>query len=436
MSTLLLTIYNKYNIIISEGNYVHNNGGKKDMSKEKKIVIISTDVGFNGIKTVVGNQEEQLFKFHTSSDICEITNVTSVGASKEDKEALYIKEETDTTKKLFITGSTAKFYLTIGDNIEAAKDDNFYTAGEEEDDYKRFLSDKFKMLHLSVIYNVLKRLEEIDGYTNICTEPEKFQLIIHVDLPFIIANDSKYQDKINGYLKADNNTLYFSQGIGNYEQLNGIIRQAEVNFGAQVLSAVIGELDTHNDDNEMVPPVFALDCGGKTIGIAAIERNNQLAKGGESNRDYAITNINIAVAEEVKSLTEGAFAPDPDQVERMASKEDNNKGIYNYADKDYNQHKIDIAAIYDKKLQETAIALVKYCFENHGASIGRSNTILVAGGAGEAYFKYVESEFRKKVLSSTKIILASGEVGDDVNGSIYAVATGGFKIELLRLIAA
>lgn len=394
-----------------------------------KNIVISTDVGFNGIKVIVGTEEKELFNFHTDSDVFEVTNLTSVGSGTNLEDTIYVKEESSNTKKTFVVGKAAKEYLTTPDAKKQVEEDTFYTMGDtEEEGYKRFFSASFKKLHLAVIYRAVNTLSHMKDYSDILSSSDKYKLHIKVELPHSIYKDSSYLSVISGNIKQADERLMFKTHLdGTYNKLPQLINDAEISFMSQVIAAVICELDSNEELNT---PVFALDCGGNTIGIAMIENTMQVADGATSNRDYAVNNINAAAVQQIMELTDNELELDINQVEEIAM----SKGADSYkywSDKQDKSVSINIKEVYAKAVVDTAKKLAAHCFDRYKRDIGRCNTILIAGGTGEIYYKTLKKEFEKKLDAA--IILAEGEVTGTKNGSIFAVCAGGFKLAAMEI---
>ena len=65
-----------------------------------KELVISTDVGFNGIKCVVGTPEMALFALHIPDDIVNTTNLEMIGTLENaaNQQTIYIVEEKNKQK--------------------------------------------------------------------------------------------------------------------------------------------------------------------------------------------------------------------------------------------------------------------------------------------------------------------------------------------------
>lgn len=397
---------------------------------EQKEIIISTDVGFNGIKCIVGEPEKELFNFHVYSDIYDITDFPSL-YNNELADTVYVKELAEGVNRTYATGKIARDYLQTRDAKQAIESDDFYYSGDtEEEDYRRFTTKGFKRLHLSVIFRAIKTLSEINGYEDVIDKPENYKLLIEIELPHAISKDNKYSSLIAGNIKRPDNTLsYKLPNERNYFKMPQIVMDAEVSFTSQVIAAVICEMESNED---FQPPVFVLDCGSKTVGIATIEPTFTVARGATSNRSYAVNNINKAVVKEVEKLTHGEYLINVNQIEELAKSIDGKEAAY-WSDKNDKKMVINITEIYDEKANETAKALVKYCFSEYKHDLARSKTILVAGGTGVIYYKTLSKEFPQK-LDGVNVVLAKGDIAGTTNGSIFSIAAGGFKLAAMKCL--
>ena len=406
-----------------------------------KKLIISTDTGYNGIKCVVGEyagegEVTELFNFHVDSNIIETTNLTSASNTRENSEgSIFIREETDNSKRNYVAGAIAKQYLASPNNKGRAEDDPFYNP--KKDEFERFTTPSFKKLHLAAIYKALKMLSELDGY-DVINNPNDFRLKLEVQLPHVVQQNEDITDKIKGYIKDKNKALKFQTcSDEDYQPIPEILAKAEVGFCSQVLAATIGELiDEPEYANKK--PVFVIDCGGKTVGIAVIETTDEVSAA-TSNTEYAIGNVNEAAVEEISEKTSGDLVISAYQIEEASQKEElaiandsSYGGTRYYSESEDKSTKIKISEIYEKNIKEKAKALAKFCFDEYRAEAGRAELILVAGGAGVRYYDTLKKEFGKR--TDAPVVLAKGTVGEKTNGSIYSIAVGGLKLAALDYI--
>ena len=146
------------------------------MGKTK--IVISSDVGFNGFKTVVGEKSGddiiELFKTHNSSDIARYKGESIINVVED---ALYAEYTTATERRKYVIGNAAKDRYAD----QVAADDivsNFYTNSEDAyTDYKRFTTQGMAIAHLSVLNEALEKLAGIsEKYSDIIIEPESMSL--------------------------------------------------------------------------------------------------------------------------------------------------------------------------------------------------------------------------------------------------------------------
>ena len=303
------------------------------LKNKMKELVISTDVGFNGIKCVVGTPEMALFALHIPDDIVNTTNLEMIGTLENaaNQQTIYIVEEKTNKKETYIVGKGAKEYMQGADVANEMKTTDFYAYDKtnEEESYRRFNSGLFKKVYLAAVYNVLDVLSNLEDYKDIFTSKD-YKLHIIIELPHAIVNESGFRGVLTGNITRLDDSLRFAKktedGTMTYRKLPEILENAEVSFVSQVISAIICELES---DEQIKLPVFTLDCGGRTDGIATVEKNYSVKKSAESNTDFAIENINqktyqdvlkiVGEDNKVSNLTE-------ENIEEIAGSEDG-KGV-------------------------------------------------------------------------------------------------------------
>lgn len=409
------------------------------LKNKMKELVISTDVGFNGIKCVVGTPEMALFALHIPDDIVNTTNLEMIGTLENaaNQQTIYIVEEKTNKKETYIVGKGAKEYMQGADVANEMKTTDFYAYDKtnEEESYRRFNSGLFKKVYLAAVYNVLDVLSNLEDYKDIFTSKD-YKLHIIIELPHAIVNESGFRGVLTGNITRLDDSLRFAKktedGTMTYRKLPEILENAEVSFVSQVISAIICELES---DEQIKLPVFTLDCGGRTDGIATVEKNYSVKKSAESNTDFAIENINrktyqdvlkiVGEDNKVSNLTE-------ENIEEIAGSEDG-KGVPYLNRNTKKKERINITEIYNKNVKEFAENLFNYCMDNHMDDVAEANTILVAGGAGHLYYDTLHKCFSKVLDNETKMLLAKGECNGHDFGAIYSVALGGYKTAAMEL---
>ena len=404
------------------------------MGKTK--IVISSDVGFNGFKTVVGEKSGddiiELFKTHNNSDIARYKGESIINVVED---ALYAEYTTATERRKYVIGNAAKDRYAD----QVAADDivsNFYTNSEDAyTDYKRFTTQGMAITHLSVLNEALEKLAGIsEKYSDILIEPDKYELTIVVELPEAIAKENNYQSIIRDYITNPASSSQYKVSIEGFDKVKAvpeILQKANVVFTSQVYAAAVCEISSLDYDENQVSsemlPMFVIDGGGKTVGIATITKTFDLAEKRESNRNYSITKVCMYTSDVI--YKEYNYRIEPQLIESKATSKD----MYMIADAneagDYVE--INVKDIYEKELKKTIEGLYKYVLDNYRSELFSARSYLFAGGAGELYFndlsKLINSNFKNATIEK-KYILAKGKYGREENGSIFSVAIGGLVL--------
>lgn len=404
---------------------------------EKKEIIISSDVGFNGFKTVVGERTNgkvvELFKTHHNSDIARYKG-ESIKNSVED--ALYVIYTTENERFKYIVGNAAKEkYAEQAEPDEIVRD--FYTNSEDDySDYKRFNTKGMAMAHLAVLNDALEKLAGIsERYSDIFTNPENYKLVIVVELPEQISKEESYHATIRNYItnSSTNSRIKVSiEGFSEAKEVPAILGQAKVAFASQVYAAAVCEISALDIPEEEVVsdllPMFVFDCGGKTDGIAFITKTFDLAERRESNRDYSITKICMNVADVI--YRKYKYVIEPQLVESKGTADGDDRLIMG-PNEDGEYVEIDVKKIYEEELDKAIKGLYDYVFKNYKTELFQAKSYLFAGGAGVLYHKALTEYIKANFVNSSvkrKYILAEGKYGKETNGAIFAVAVGGLTL--------
>lgn len=401
------------------------------MEKEKKKIIISSDTGFNGFKTVIGEylgdgEAKLVLTTHHASDIARYNGESIINVVNDD--ALYAVYITDTERRKYICGDAAKnkYAGKFGGDDSLIKE--FYSNSEDEyTDYKRFNTKGMAMMHLSVLTDAIERLAGISEYSDILTNPENYELLIVVELPEAIAKDNSYQSTIKDYLKNNSQYSFSIEGFDEVKSAPDIVKNALVVFTSQVYASAVCEISAFDLDEDEVAdkllPMFVFDCGGKTDGIAVITETFDLAEKRESNRAYSITKICMNAAAEIKKVHNYTIAP-----ELIESKAMSGKLIMDANDSD-EYVEIDVKEFYEKAVNKAITGLYEYVLNNYRSELFSARSYMIAGGAGELYsealIEKIKGNFKNSKVEK-EYILAEGRYGNTAHGAIFSVAVGGF----------
>lgn len=221
----------------------------------------------------------------------------------------------------------------------------------------------------------------------------------------------------------------FTLTIGSSELIEIKLPIKECMFNSQTVSALINEVtDDNGQDIEGKSifdslPALILDGGYQTFGMFMFERDQSIT-GAESNQDYAMRNINEAVAERIRKYK-------PDVYDYMVEELCNKNEVVRYLDDNGKVNSIDVCGVKQEEMDNTIESLVKYMLKKYDNLLD-VNTILLAGGTGESYYDSIYaylSEHRDYLVEKTS--LPKGTFNGEVVPSVYAVVTGLYKDMIL-----
>lgn len=422
-----------------------------------KHFIISLDAGYNGFKTIVGEETKegtvQLMKFHDAANI-ERCNMSRKITDLKEEDPLYVRATTPTGERVYYVGGyPAKNRYDFTNELKI--DDEFYDAINEKNEggkYARFNTERFKMLVLASLFKAVNKLSgKSEEFSRIMDKENDFDLTIIVLVPHAILNNSDIKESIKKCIEDKDfhkNYVFSIDGINDEQmyELPEIIERANIMFESQTYASITCEVlniideklagkkqvTNEDKDREFISnlPAFAWDCGGKTIGIARVEEDATINSRSESNTDFAITNICIKTSNAI--YEQFKYRIPQEKIEAYATE--------GRVIKDFNEENkaviIDVAPEYKKQILATIKDLFDYSMKEYKREMLTATTFIVSGGAGELYadklLKYVKDaiteNFGEEVAESKNYCKAKGKFGNLENGSIYSIATGGLLL--------
>ena len=423
-----------------------------------KHFIISLDAGYNGFKTIVGEETKegtvQLMKFHDAANI-EKCNMSRKITDLKEEDPLYVRATNPVTRErvYYVGGYPAKNRFDFTNELKT--DDEFYDAIDEKNEggkYARFTTERFKMLVLASLFKAINKLSgKSEELSQIMDAKNDFDLTIIVLVPHATLNNSDIKNNIVNCIRNKEfhkNYMFSIDGIKDEQmcELPEIIERAEIKFESQTYASITCEvlniIDEKLDGKKQVTeedrdrefssnlPAFAWDCGGKTIGIARVEEDATINSRSESNTDFAITNICMKTSNAI--YNQFKYRIPQEKIEAYATE--------GRVIKDFNEDNdaviIDVAPEYKKQILATIKDLFEYSMKEYKREMLTANTFIVSGGAGELYadklLKYVKEavteNFGDEVAESKNYCKAKGKFGNLENGSIYSIATGGLLL--------
>lgn len=422
-----------------------------------KHFIISLDAGYNGFKTIVGEETKegtvQLMKFHDAANI-ERCNMSRKITDLKEEDPLYVRATTPTGERVYYVGGyPAKNRYDFTNELKI--DDEFYDAIDgkiEGGKYARFNTERFKMLVLASLFKAVNKLSgKSEELSRIMEKDNDFDLTIIVLVPHAILDNSDIKESIKKCIEDKEfhkNYVFSIDGINDEQmyELPEIIERANIKFESQTYASITCEVlniideklagkkqvTNEDKDREFISnlPAFAWDCGGKTIGIARVEEDATINSRSESNTDFAITNICIKTSNTI--YEQFKYRIPQEKIEAYATE--------GRVIKDFNEDNkaviIDVAPEYKKQILATIKDLFDYSMKEYKREMLTATTFIVSGGAGELYadklLKYVKEaiteNFGEEVAESKNYCKAKGKFGNLENGSIYSIATGGLLL--------
>ena len=422
-----------------------------------KHFIISLDAGYNGFKTIVGEETKegtvQLMKFHDAANI-ERCNMSRKITDLKEEDPLYVRATTPTGERVYYVGGyPAKNRYDFTNELKI--DDQFYDAIDEKNEggkYARFNTERFKMLVLASLFKAVNKLSgKSEELSRIMEKDNDFDLTIIVLVPHAILDNSDIKDSIKKCIEDKEfhkNYVFSIDGINDEQmyELPEIIERANILFESQTYASITCEVlniideklagkkqvTNEDKDREFISnlPAFAWDCGGKTIGIARVEEDATINSRSESNTDFAITNICIKTSNAI--YEQFKYRIPQEKIEAYATE--------GRVIKDFNEENkaviIDVAPEYKKQILATIKDLFDYSMKEYKREMLTATTFIVSGGAGELYadklLKYtkeaIAENFGEEVAESKNYCKAKGKFGNLENGSIYSIATGGLLL--------
>lgn len=376
---------------------------------DKKIVL-AIDTGFDGGKICVnGNLINIPFM------------IQDISSDKEDYELRRIDDSfirCIKDGKTYLLGEVARTFLLNESRRENRRSDMevFYTLDRFNMPQFEVALDAFIAYGLYCYSKISKADKNIETFS--LSEINEWDIYVGVALPHQFID--KYIPVVEGYLKKEQN-LKLIVGTDETGDINYSIK--ETFYNSQVVCALINEaVDDNGNDSEDSPydnlPALILDGGYKTFGYFEFARDESITNDA-SNIDYAMKNINDRVA---AMLSEKTGTPYTDyMVDELALKNEDVHYIENNEVKTIN-----VASEKEAVLEEISQKLIEHLNERY-RNLLDIKMILVAGGTGYAYYKYIK-DYCEKERPYIKVVLAckNGFLGKECN-PVYAVVCGLYK---------
>lgn len=385
---------------------------ERSFKLKKKQLVIAIDPGFDACKIII-NKEDYTIPF-VAQDITDILDSYDLRRKDEN----FIKCEFE--GKTYIVGEVARTYLLTNERRSdiKAEMEEFYTLA-------RFKNKSYEVCINAFIAYALCQYEKssIKSGKDIfrVSELEQWEMIVGVALPH------QYMDDLIPLMESYliKNRTNFKLTIGDASAVEFTFNINECIFNSQTICALLNEVtDENGNDIEGLSvfdtlPALILDGGYKTFGMFLFERDQSIT-GAESNQDYAMKNINEAVAEQIRKHK-------PDVYDYMIEELCKKKEILRYLDDDDKIVEIDVQKIKDEIMDLKIADLVKYLLKKYD-NLLEVKTVLISGGTGQIYFPKIKkyfSENREYLVDKTT--LPTGMFNGKPIAPVNAIVIGLFK---------
>lgn len=326
--------------------------------------------------------------------------------------------------KTYLLGEVARTFLLNDSRRENRRSDMevFYTLDRFNMPQFEVALDAFIAYGLYCYQDISAKDKDLETFK--LSEINDWDIYVGVALPHQFID--KYIPVVESYLKKEQN-LKLIVGMDETGDIKYQIK--ETFYNSQVICALINEaVDDDGNDREDSPydnlPALILDGGYKTFGYFEFARDESITNDA-SNIDYAMKNINDRVAAILSEKTGTAYTDY--MVDELALKHE----CVRYLNGD-KVESIDVAAEKEIILEEISKKLIDHLNEKY-RNLLDIKMILVAGGTGYAYYKYIK-EYCEKERPYIKVVLAckDGFKGKECN-PVYAVVCGLYKDMLMQL---
>lgn len=376
----------------------------------KKRVIIVVDTGFDGCKMCINGYVLNI-PFMVEDITTREVNIFSDKSSSN-----YIIARMD--GKTYLVGERARqSLLELDHRTDAAQMDTFYTIG-------RFADTKYRVgLKTCLAYGLYMYANSTDEKLIEELNNGNVEIVIGVALPHQ-QDEELWTNHVKPILmKPIDVILEVGSRMPVHFDFN--INETNMYHNSQAISAMFAvtlKEDGSTDMNEIDPkhrPLLVIDAGYMTVGIFKLSRDGRIDQA-ESNQQYAMHNINTAVAGEVKK-----YRPEIEgyNIEALALSGETvrykESGSY---------RTIDIADLRKKQIIVTAENLMNYLVTKFNDLLDIKSAI-VAGGTGKIYNEYLAPEFEKRGIRN---ILATPTIDGKEYEPVFAVAIGLYR-SLLNL---
>ena len=199
---------------------------------------------------------------------------------------------------------------------------------------------------------------------------------------------------------------------------------------SQTIAAILGEtsdIDGNIADDKFKylsdGPTLVIDGGYYTTGIVMVSRGGSVDDAmTESNTDFAMKNVNMAVVEAVK-----AHRPDLRHYMIEYMLDTGNTKIKYMNAETKKAETLDIRNIRKEKIAKICQGLIQHLNERYNDLLD-INYVLVTGGTGAKFYPHLSRYYEEHgIMDKEHMLLTGCELGDKKLSIEYAIAIGGYK---------
>lgn len=366
---------------------------------------ITVDPGFDSIKVIANGI---IFKFPFNAEETD-ERVINEYALRDD--FMLYREVSGSTWRVGQYARELIFDNKNNTELESKMRD-FYTE-------KRFISKEFLVgLRTAIALSIDK--------TNLYNSQHELVIYLMVALPH--SSREQYCASVKG-ISAGNHTFSLKVGKSKEKKYNFSINENNIYTVSQTIAAILGETSDINGNINQEKffylsegPTLVIDGGYYTTGLVHVSRGGSVDdRKSESNIDYSMKNINIAVADSISDKR-----PDIKYyvLEYMLSQNDRK---VRYIEKGQ-AAEIDLKSIREEKIKEICNEFIKYLNNKYNKLLD-FNYVLVTGGTGACFYNQLKDYYTNSlnVIDESHFILSNSEINDKSYSIEYSIAIGAYK---------
>lgn len=388
--------------------------------KQKKVLVIAVDPGFDGIKVTVNGE-----LFRMDKDITDQTNNDgNIGLRNEGYYSTRYMPG-----KIYIVGSFAR-------KLKQSK-----TFREEEAEMRNitnstryFTTTTFEIAFITAVGAALINYEKVCVKKNLLPafkveELKEWEIYLGIALPHTTYTEKGMVENMRNLFAKEYHFEMETHEIGKKYLFDFKIKEENCTVQSQAIMAMLGMCQTDEGDivtdSEILNniPAIMCDAGYKTVGIYEFTAA-QTINSATSNTDFAMSNINARVSE---ALHRKYTCPQVTEftIENIINDEN---GVINVMTESGKSESIDIMPVVKEEREKVFTELVTWLCDKFD-NLLYMKQIILAGGTGRMYYDYFV-DYCKENRPHLKVALTEYEFNGNKISPVYAVSVGLYKTML------